>query len=140
MSFLKKIIFLLYLSIFSNACIKENPGSPVPKTGLAGSHYEIESTLGHTNNNDNSIYRVENKISGLVTKSIKKESYNYIKIKTANKEEKWCALVNEKAKENEYININVEIELINFFSKTLNKTFPSISFGRLIDNADAKSN
>lgn len=64
------------------------------------------------------------------------ESYTYLRLKTAAGE-RWTAISKAPVKKGDKITIENAMELKNFESKSLKKTFDSILFGNLVQGAGA---
>ncbi len=105
---MKILIFLLLLSA---ACSKPQKPEPVPAVGLAGSD-KISP---------NPIYE------GLIDEVIERDQFDYVRIG-----QNWFALVGVSLKAGRQVKIEEQAVFDNFHSKTLNRTFQKIIFGKLV--------
>lgn len=66
-------------------------------------------------------------LSGEITEVLQTPSYTYLKLKKDNSE-KWIAVTKREAEAGQTIYYEAGMEMKNFESKTLNRTFPSVWF------------
>lgn len=102
---------LICLMLFCVACSKPSEPEPVPPSGLAGS----AKVLSHQ------IY------DGFVNEVIKRDQFMYVRLGS-----NWFALIGVSVKKGQKIKIEEQAVFNNFHSKTLNRTFPKIIFGKLV--------
>lgn len=69
-------------------------------------------------------------ITGKVLERIDASSYSYLRLKVGEKEV-WSAVPKTTFTVGQEVTVLRPMEMVNFESKTLNKTFPSIFFGTL---------
>lgn len=72
-------------------------------------------------------HSISGDLSGVVTEVLQTPSYTYIKLKD-NVEEKWIAVTQREMEIGQTLYYEQGMEMKNFESKTLNRTFPSIWF------------
>lgn len=105
---MRVLICLLLLGV---ACSKPSKLEPVPPVGLAGS-----AQAGPVK-----VYE------GQVDEVIKRDQFDYVRVGS-----NWFALVGAALKTGQFVKIEEQVVFDNFQSKTLNRTFPKIIFGKLI--------
>lgn len=105
---MKVLICLLLLGI---ACSKPSKPEPVPPPGLAGSAGAATAKI----------------YEGPVDEVIERDQFDYVRI-GAN----WFALVGSSLKTGQKVKIEEQVVFDNFQSKTLNRTFSKIIFGKLL--------
>jgi hypothetical protein len=106
----KNSLFILLL-LLGLACTKASQPETVPPVGLAGSGKVTP----------NKVY------DGVVSEVIEKDQFDYIRI-----DQTWFALVGTSLKAGQKVKIEAQVAFDNFHSKTLNRTFPKIIFGKLL--------
>ena len=67
--------------------------------------------------------------TGTVVEAVDATSYTYLKVKTADAQEKWAAVLKLEVKAGQKIEVKQQMVMENFQSKTLNRTFEKIIFG-----------
>jgi hypothetical protein len=112
---MRVLICLLLLNV---ACSKPPKQEPVPPPGLAGS-----AQVGPAKNYE-----------GLVEEVIERDQFDYVRIGS-----NWFALVGASLKTGQKVKIEEQVVFDNFQSKTLNRTFPKIIFGKLLSPKPANS-
>ena len=102
---------LICLLLLGLACSKPSKPEPVPPVGLAGS-----AQIGPSR-----IYE------GQVDEVIERDQFDYVRLGS-----NWFALVGAALKIGQSVKIEEQVVFDNFQSKTLNRTFPKIIFGKLL--------
>ena len=111
----KNNLFILLL-LLGLGCTKANKPESPPPVGLAGAGKVAPSKV----------------YDGVVSEVIQKDQFDYVRI-----DQTWFALVGASLKVGQKVKIESQVEFENFHSKTLNRTFPKIIFGKLILPAPA---
>ena len=106
----KNNLFILGL-LLGLGCTKASQPEPAPPVGLAGA----------AQTQPNKVYE------GVISEVIQKDQFDYVRI-----DKTWFALVGTSLKVGQKVKIESQVEFEHFHSKTLNKTFPKIIFGKLI--------
>lgn len=101
---------LVLFALFSIACSKPSKQEPVPPSGLAGSAQTKPIKIHE----------------GWVDEVIERDQFDYVRIGS-----NWFALVGASLKTGQKVKIEEQVIFENFQSKTLNRTFPKIIFGKL---------
>lgn len=104
--------FLIFILLLSLGCSKSKPVEPLPPLGLAGSG----KIAPHQ------VYK------GVVDEIIERDQFIYVRL-----DQLWFALVGAKLKISQKIVIEEQAVFEDFHSKTLNRVFPKIIFGKLLD-------
>jgi hypothetical protein len=120
---------LVLLSGCTKSCQEQKPKEDVPPAGIAGSRHVTvspeEQALAEAKKNR----RV---LKGKVVEAIYKEGFAYIRLETPS-ETSWVAIVKQKPVVGDVIAVQEQAVLTDFHSKSLDKTFPKIIFGAIVD-------
>lgn len=110
MSVLKNNLFRV-LVLLGLGCTKASEPESVPPVGLAGSAKVVPNKIH----------------DGVISEVVEKDQFNYVRI-----DQTWFALVGTSLKVGQKVKIEAQVTFDNFHSKTLNRTFPKIIFGKLL--------
>jgi hypothetical protein len=149
------LFFALTLLTLGCSAPTETKKQPVPPSGLAGvgqpaknvsapglpsGHPPIngasnptlpskpKTTLSHGNPSPKPRLS-DQKIKGTVLEVHNAASYTYIKVKDQTSKEQWAAVLQIPVKQGQKVEINQQMVMDNFQSKSLNRTFEKIIFG-----------
>lgn len=111
----KNNLFILGL-LLGLGCTKGSMPESAPPVGLAGSGKVTP----------NKIY------DGVVSEVVQKDQFDYVRV-----DQTWFALVGTSLKVGQKVTIEAQVAFDNFHSKTLNRTFPKIIFGKLLSPVPA---
>ena len=103
-------LFILSL-LLGLGCTKASEPKSVPPVGLAGS----------AQTQPNKTYE------GVINEVIQKDQFDYVRM-----DQTWFALVGTSLKVGQKVKIEAQVAFENFHSKTLNRTFAKIIFGKLL--------
>ncbi|MEI6805706.1 MAG: hypothetical protein WCK49_04275 [Myxococcaceae bacterium] len=104
---------LVLLMLLGIACSKSSKPEAVPPSGLAGLAQGKPIKIHE----------------GVVDEVIERDQFDYVRI-GAN----WFALVGASLKVGQKVKVEEQVVFDNFQSKTLNRTFPRIIFGKLVQS------
>ncbi|MBI4291914.1 MAG: hypothetical protein HY661_10580 [Betaproteobacteria bacterium] len=110
---MKSLPFLFALSVFSAPALAAPPAGVSPHQGM-----QMPSAAAP-----------EAKLSqkGKVQSAINVPQYTYLEV-TQNKKTRWLAVSTVAVKKGDVIRFDDGMEMTNFHSKSLNRTFPSVFF------------
>ena len=111
---------------------------PEPKSNLPSGHPPLsgtqqkvarpQTTLNH-GNPPNAPKAVSQLIQGTVLEVFTASNYTYLKVTDKADKMHWAAVLNLDVKKGDNVEINQQMVMDNFQSKTLNRTFDKIIFG-----------
>ncbi len=110
---MKSLPLLFALSVFSAAALAASPAAVNPHAGMQmPSAAAPEAKLAQ---------------KGKVRSTIEVPQYTYVEV-TQNKKTRWLAVSTVAVKKGDVIRFDDGMQMTNFHSKSLNRTFPSIYF------------
>jgi hypothetical protein len=76
-------------------------------------------------------------LAGVVTESIVASGYTYLKVKKSDGQEEWAAILKTEMKNGDQVKLAKQIQMFDFHSNTLNRTFSKILFANLVERKPA---
>ena len=144
------LLFVSLLCIQIGCESQGNSPAAVPPSGLAGSNPQAAPALpqGHPpvgnqaqapaapqlpatpNHGGVQVQQAQDvKLVGTVVETFNAASYTYVKFKDDSAKEQWAAILKVDLKQGQKIEVNQQMVMDNFQSKSLNRTFDRIIFG-----------
>ena len=144
------LLFVSLLFVQTGCESQTNAPAPIPPSGLAGAKPQDAPALpqGHPpvgnqaqapaapqlpatpNHGGAQVQQAQDaKLMGTVVETFNAASYTYVKFKDDKDKEQWAAILKVDLKQGQKIEVNQQMVMDNFQSKSLNRTFDRIIFG-----------
>lgn len=110
---------LLASVALSLGCTQKKITPSNPPVGLAGAQTAANGTA------------LSQKMSGIAQEVLSQQGVSYVLLKEKNtKKAVWIALIESSVKKGEFLTVDAEVEMKDFYSKSLNKKFEQVVFAK----------